>query len=553
MVRNVYCAFFLCFSFVLTAKQGHAGVVDLSLKVVVQDTLEEQMDSETVARFSSLTTQTITEDSLNMIPIKKNPFLQVGDFIKGQVSGVHVQTPSAEPGTFQHILIRGLSGVQFSNRDINDTKATVFVNGVPISIENGFAYDIQLYDYNRIGPATDYLSSIDLSAIKSIEVIKDPIRLAELGPLAANGAIWITTYGGKSGDREISVNGYYGVNTKPAVTPLNAEYENLFRQNFYKRYGTVDDQLRYPGYLSDETNVDFYGASDWKDLYYSTSSLYTVDMSLRGGTDRANFGFFGSHTKNAISSDDTGLKRYNALFNVNMLPFKWFTVSTYLNARRLDRNRNTNLRDRYAEMAYLPDLSTPLAPNKQAYNRYLNHYRNDVVDDNVSSHLQGNIRLGLDILPNLNFSTSFALDYNEGVRDLFYPGTLMETINYMSTYYGYSQRYVFSNKLSFWQDFGENQFTALVGSDYSEDLFRYNFARAYDGPNDYIKLNVVEGNPNEGDYLEPRGDLRVLRYNNKEQFHLHSLYGKLGYAIKDVLAVTALMRWDGSSTVQRDS
>ncbi|MBE8712800.1 SusC/RagA family TonB-linked outer membrane protein [Sphingobacterium hungaricum] len=553
MTRNLFSVFFLILFPLALLGNANKNREDFNY-LIQQDTLEEEIiDSTALAKINVLNSKVLTIDSIDVVPLKKNPFLTIGDMIKGQASGVYVQQPSAEPGTFQNILVRGLSGIQLTNRDINNNRAAVYVNGIPMSLENSFSYDIQLYDYNRIGPATDYASSIDMSSIESIEVIKDPIRLAELGPLASNGAIWITTFGGKSGDREISVNGYYGFNTKPSVSPYNAEYEDMFRQNFYSRYASDDNKLKYPGYLSDSTNVNYYGSSDWQDLYYSTASLYTVDLSLRGGSDRANFGFLGSHTKNAISADDTNLKRYNALFNVNMLPFEWMSVSSYINARRIERNRNRNLRDRYAEMAYLPDLSTPLAPNKNAYANYLGLYEMDAVDDNVTNHLQGNIRLSLDLLPNLNFSTSFALDYNEGIRDLFYPSKLMETINYMSTYYGYTQRFVFSNKLSYWKEFNDNRFTLSVGSDYSEDLYRYNFARAYDGPNDYIKLNVVEGNPNEEGYLEPKGGLRVLRYNNKEQFNLHSIFGKIGYSYKELFEFAAVLRWDGSSTVQRDS
>lgn len=549
MVRIIYyCLLLVSSPFVLFASHSRAHV-----EVLVQQDSIEEVSEEAKAKINTLNTKKLTVDSIDVLVIKNNPYLSVGDYLIGQSAGLYVQRPSAEPGTYQNIVLRGLSSVQFSNRDIPNNQATVYVNGIPLGLENNFAYGIQRYDYNRIGPATDYSASIDLSSIQSIEVIKDPIRLAELGPMAANGVIWITTFGGKSGDREISINSYYGFNTKPSVTPFNAEYEDLFRQNFYSRYGTADDRLKYPSYLSDSTNVNYYGPSDWQDLYYSTASLYTVDMSLKGGSDRANFGFFGSHTKNAISSDNAHLKRYNALFNVNMLPFEWMTVSSYINARRMERGRNRNLRDRYSEMAYLPDLSTPLAPNKNAYSSYLAEYNNSAVDDNVTNHLQGNLKLSLDILQNLNFSSNFSLDYNEGIRDLFYPGTLMETINYMSTYYGYSQRFVFSNKVAYWKQLDKNRLSFNVGSDYSEDLFRYNFGRAYDGPNDYIKLNVVDGSSSSGNYLEPKGELRVLRYNNKERFHLHSLYGKIDYDYDNLIELTALLRWDGSSTVQRDS
>ena len=549
MVRIVYyCLLLVSFPFVLFSKPAHTHIEVL----VQQDTIEE-VSEEAKAKINTLNTRSLTSDSINVLIVQNNPYLSVGDYLVGQSAGLYVQNPTAEPGTYQNIILRGLSSPQFYARDITNNQATVYVNGIPIGHENAFAYDIQRYDYNRIGPGTDYLSSLDISSIKSIEVIKDPIRLAELGPMAANGAIWVTTVGGRSGDRQISVNSYYGFNTKPAVTPFNAQYEDLFRKNFYSKYGTLDDILKYPGYLADSTNLNYYGNADWSELYYSNASLYSVDMKLNGGTDRANFGFFAGHTRNAVSSDQANLERYNAMVNINMLPFEWLKVSTYINGRRLDRDRNKNLRDRYAEMAYLPDLSTPLSPNKAVYGIYTDRYAREAVDNNLTTNFQGNLNLSLDIMDNLNFTTSFSVDYNEGVRDLFYPSTLMETINYMSTYYGYTQRFIFGNKLTYNRLLNDNMFKMTVGSDYSEDLYRYNYARAYDGPNDYIKLNVVEGDKNKGEYLLPQGGLRVLRWNNKEQFHLHSIYSKFDYAVKDLLDFEAVLRWDGSSTVQRDS
>lgn len=123
----------------------------------------------------------------------------------------------------QNIIIRGASTPVFSNEDVNNVRAAIFVNGVLMTSSHNFAYETKLYKYNRIGPETDFLNFVDISAIESIEVVKDPTRLALLGPLAANGAILITTLGGKSGNREISVNSYYGINQKPSITPVNGQ------------------------------------------------------------------------------------------------------------------------------------------------------------------------------------------------------------------------------------------------------------------------------------------------------------------------------------------
>ena len=551
MVKVFYCGVFILLAN-LGFVNAHYRENTLAPASLIQDTLDN-VSAVAKQKINNLNRLGLTIDSIDVKLIKKNPFISVGDYLIGQSAGVFVQAPTAEPGAYQNIIVRGLSSSQFTNRDIVSNQATVFVNGIPLGIENNFAYDIQQYDYNRIGPATDYLSSINLSSIKSIEVIKDPVRLAELGPLASNGAIWITTFQGRSGDKQIAINSYYGINTKPAITPLNAQYEDLFRSRFYSKYGTIDDKLKYPAYLADSTNLNYYGNSDWHELYFNNASLYNMDLSLNGGTDRANFGFIGGYTKNAISSDATKLDRYNLLVNINMLPFEWLNVSSFINGRKMYRGRNTNIRDRYAEMAYVPDLSVPIAPNKSTYTNYRSLYNSSAVDDNITTHLQGFVKVGIDIFENLNFSTNFSLDYNEGIRDLFYPGSLMETVNYMSSYYGYTQRFLFNNKLSYYKDLNDNSsLQVTLGSDYSEDLYRYNFARAYDGPNDYIKLNVVVGDANKSDYLEPKGGLRVLRWNNREQFHLHSLYGKINYSLNS-LELNGVLRWDGSSTVQPDS
>src|SRR5699024_3710559 len=109
-----------------------------------------------------------------------------------------------------------------------------------------------------IGPATNYLADLASDDIASIKVIKDPAALALLGPEAANGAIWVTTKNAHSGSREISVHSYVGFAQKPNVTPVNAAFENTFRQPYYDLYGTTEDRLNYPAYLRDETNKDYY-------------------------------------------------------------------------------------------------------------------------------------------------------------------------------------------------------------------------------------------------------------------------------------------------------
>lgn len=518
------------------------------------DTTEELLSKEALDKFATFRSKLNSIDTVNVKQAQLQTFTNLASIVQAQVAGVYVQRPSGEPGTYQNIVIRGANSPVFDNTAWNDVRPTVFVNGVPMATSHSFSNNIQTYNYSKIGPETDFLNFVDVSAIKHIEVVKDPVQLALLGPLAANGAILITTFGGKSGKREISVNSYYGFNSKPAVTPVNAQYENLFRQPFYSLYNnSLEARQLYPGFLADSTNLNYYGASQWQDEYYRNAPLYSIDLSLKGGSDRANFGFLGSHTKSSSTADRAALDRYNALLNINMLPFSWFRVSAFINGTRTERNRNKNLRDRYAEMGYLPDLSTPLSPNLGLYQNFLRQY-DRAVEDNFTNSVQGSLALSFDILPKLNYTSSLLIDYSDGIRDVFYPSELMSTINYISNYFGYSQRYALTNRLAYNVNLNKNNSLSFyAGVDYMEDLYRYNYARAYDGPNDFIKLNVVTGNPNSGQYLLPVGGLKVYRWYNTEHNRLFSVYGRAGYSYKSIFDVEALVRWDGSSSVQPDA
>ena len=94
---------------------------------------------------------------------------------------------------------------------MSGVQPTIYLNGVPLMLENSYVYDIKQFDINPIGAAANMLAGLDISSIESIEIIKDPLQLAKLGPLAANGAIWITTKDGYYGGENVSI-GVFGRN-----------------------------------------------------------------------------------------------------------------------------------------------------------------------------------------------------------------------------------------------------------------------------------------------------------------------------------------------------
>ncbi|GAA4319615.1 SusC/RagA family TonB-linked outer membrane protein [Compostibacter hankyongensis] len=485
------------------------------------------------------------------------PFSSFQQALKGKVAGLYIQEPSGEPGSEMGMFIRGMPFPFTQHKDIYDAQPTVIVDGVPLIMDHPFAFNIQQYDFNRIGPATNILAAIDLNNIASITVLKDFADAAVYGPRAANGGvILIKTKAPVIGGRKISFNTYFGFVQRPRIYTTNGRYENSFRQPFYEEYATTDDKLNYPLYLRDSTNNAYYGPSDWTDLYYKNAFVRAASASLSSGTDRANFRFSAGNQQTNNTADNTRLDRYNAMFEINMLPVTWLTISSMISAARLERKRNTTLRDRYAEVQYLPDLSYPLPPNKHYYSQYLKEY-DESIDQNLSNVITGYFRLNFKFASDFNFSSNFGFDYNEGLRDIFYPSTLMETVNYVSNYYGYNQRIIFDNTLTFhhsWQQ--KHDLTLEAGEVFQADANKYNYTYAYKGPNDLIKVNMLHSDPSKtAEYLSSKAFDRALinMFLDKQQHHLLSFYGRLAYRYKERLDFSVLLRADGSSSAQPDN
>lgn len=499
------------------------------------------------------------KDTVRLNSVKNVPNLSLQQIIKGNLAGVYVQETTGEPGTEQSLIVRGPSGLMFSKKDFAALQPVIYLNGVPLAKDNTFVYDVQQYDYNRIGPANNLLSQINIDDIESISVVKDPVELAKLGPNAANGAIYITTKQAKGGARSISLNSYFGYVTQPSVYTTNASYEDNFRRPFYDKYATAENQANYPTFLSDKTNSDYYGSSNWSDLYYQNAPTYNANLGISGGTERANFRFFGGATRDAGNADNTGFNKYNLSVSVNMAPFKWLTVSSIVSTTRLDRNRNRSLRDRFAEARYIPDLRVPISPNAINYAAYLEELDKSA-DLNRTTVLNGNLTLAAN-LNRLKFNSSFIFDYSEGLRDYFVPSTLMADVSFVSTYFGYNQRLLFSNAASYDFDLNSNDNKLIVsaGQQFQADTYKYNYTRGYNGPNDFIKIIQVLGNVKKSDgsynedYLNAYPDFYVFRFLDKLQTNLFSVYANASYKYKNLFDFNAIVRRDGTSNGQPDS
>ncbi len=543
-LRWFFKAFLGCFFLVFSPYNLKAEIVTTFQQdsIIPADTARNDIDTSykknTVYLKESATLVQSMGDSIDVKDAVFSPYISIQQLLKGRASGVYVQEKSGEPGVIQNFTIRGISSPVFKNRDIRGVQPMVYIDGIPLITSHPFVYNIQEYDVAPIGPASNLLAGINTDNIQSIEVIKDPAKLAELGPNAANGAIWITLKDVATSYREVTVDSYVGMTVPESVSPTNGHYENQFRNQFYNLYDISETEHSAPRYLNDYSNDNYFGPSNWKESYYQAKPIYKTNLALSSGSANANFRFTMGRTSDAGNADNTSFNKNNVSFLINMVPFEWVKVSTMVSGATTDRTRNRNFHDRYAETQYLPDLSSPIAPNKAVYNKYLEEHEKSI-DDNINNIVRGYIAATINA-GELNFSSRFNFDYNEGIRDVFWPSTIMETVNYISNFFSYNQRLLWNNSLDY--DFSVNdnhKFNLQAFGAVQNDIHRYNYSQAFNGPNDFIKSS------NDSEF-------NTSRFTDREQMRLLSLGGTFNYTYKDIFNAGGTLRYDGSSNVQSD-
>jgi TonB-linked SusC/RagA family outer membrane protein len=110
--------------------------------------------------------------------------------LAGKVAGVHVNSSGGQPGEGSRIVIRGNSSFTGNNEPL------FIIDGVPISNDEDINQDASTVFR---GGTTNRAVDIDPSTIEDIQVLKGAAAMALYGSRAANGAILITTRGGRAG------------------------------------------------------------------------------------------------------------------------------------------------------------------------------------------------------------------------------------------------------------------------------------------------------------------------------------------------------------------
>ncbi|PJF33428.1 MAG: SusC/RagA family TonB-linked outer membrane protein, partial [Phototrophicales bacterium] len=115
----------------------------------------------------------ISNEGMEQIPVAR-----ADEALIGKASGVTIQITDASAGASPTIRVRGIGSITA------DASPLIVVDGVVVD--------------------NDYLGSLDMNDVESVEVLKDAASAAIYGSRGGNGVIMVTTKQGKEGKTRFS-------------------------------------------------------------------------------------------------------------------------------------------------------------------------------------------------------------------------------------------------------------------------------------------------------------------------------------------------------------
>ncbi len=387
------------------------------------------------------------------------PLSSVDQALQGKVAGVQSATFSGQPGANQAVRIRGVGSYSASAQPL------YVIDG--IQINSG--------DLSRATTSTNVLAQLNPDDIESISVLKDAAATSIYGSRGGNGVIVITTKQGKAGKTKFNASAEVGNNKGGDLPaggiPLRAnDWLTLYKEAYTNALVILGNSLS-AAQAAAATSAANYGDgtvdTDWRSLLYKTGTQQQYNVSASGGDAKTQFFISGGLFTQDASTIGEDLKRYSSVINIKhtVSPKIGFEISlqpTYSKQNSFISNSSA-FSSPTMEFYFLRPTSAPFnadgsynidrtsAKNFSSTFNPLYVVANDIHSlDNFSTI--GKATGYYNILPNLKFSTSMGMQYNN-LEEYYYnnkfhgdgAGTNGRSFAYYTRYFLYD----FVNQLNY--------------------------------------------------------------------------------------------------------
>ncbi len=507
--------------------------------------------------------QTKVSGSIAKAPMGELQDFPVSNFdqaLAGKLAGVQVAQTTGEPGRELQIKVRGTGTITAGAEPL------YVVDGVPLE-DGGKANEV-----------------VNMEDIESIQILKDAASASIYGSRGGNGVVLITTKSGKFGKMKVSFNhstGFQEVAKK--IDMMDAyEYASLSKAGHDAAYlqevptGSADDpnSVRAIGYYKTPEELLPYIAgvegltnTDWQDEIYRSAVIQRTNISISGASEKVNYFVSANHSNQEgiiLNSDysKTGLRT-----NLNVESGK-FKIGVNLSPSYTKENR-VSANSPWsgdgivsAALSYSP--SWPVYNPDGSFNYQGNGYwrigtdyqHNEIVNPvalallpkNEIEHynLLSNLFVEYEIINDLKFKSSFAVNYNQYQNEYYRPAELETrgSSNYgrlsnpsarLSTTNIYN--WIIENTLNYNKSFG----------DHSLDLLGGITAQKNSSKLQRIEASATSDTPVNNAIQIVNADQLSDSDSSVSEWSLYSLLARAQYDYKGKYLLSASFRADASS------
>ncbi len=461
------------------------------------------------------------------------PNTNIAQFLQGAVPGLNVGVATNSGGT-PPIAIRGQTTLG-GNRSV-----LIILDGV---------------QYNGS------LSSINPIDIASIDVLKDASSTAVYGAQAANGVILITSKkGGYDKKTQVSFTSAYTIQNPTvgnALRPYNREeFLNSVREGFY------DQAYLAPEYTTPNPDFDIRGVVDatmanpnrsellpndynWADEATNTGSIVENNLSISGGSGKAQYLLSGSFVdqKGFIVNDI--FKRNTVRANLEIRPLDWLKIGLISSGSFVNQdgaepnfgvlNITSPLLVPYDENGnVIPNPTNTVVPNP--FNTFF------VDDKDRNNYLFANVFADVNIpfIKGLNYRLNFGNNgrTSERYTSSQFEGNLAGRVSKRLQHY---YDYTLDNILTYTKSFGKSEISSTLLYGAIERKFDETFVEGVGFSRLNLSFNEL-GN----------ADVRNASSTSNRQT-LNYQMARLNYKLNDKYLLTATVRRDGFSGFARNN
>ncbi|ROI05855.1 SusC/RagA family TonB-linked outer membrane protein [Chryseobacterium sp. G0240] len=478
-----------------------------------------------------------------------------GEMIAGKATGIQATSSNASPGSSPNIRIRGIG--------------TLTAGANPLLVVDGF-------------PLTEgtNLNSIDPNSIASIDILKDAASTAIYGSRGANGVILIQTKEGKKGKLEVTLDSYYGIQTRSDNEKFVNAYDMAIfmkesRDNNYLSKGTnrsaSDDTatriskgatLRelIPDYLTPYLNKQpGLTDNDWYTTVLKPAPISNTSLNILGGSDKTKYSFTGSYLNQKGILIGTDYEKYSGNINLvtsvtDQLKFGVSMSPSYSQGSLFDMvngGRTYNLLQMATTMYpfFAPrDANGNLIISQQIK---VNGATDGALVENPVAIAEmtkrkytlfktfGNVFGEWNFLKDFKYKVSAGGDYTSYEYNFFDPSTVgsyrtaAPDVTTASRTEYITKNYLIENLLTYDKKIGSHTFNAILGQSYQNETSNQTTTLATDFPDNSLE-NISGGTSFKVDL-------------NQYKWTLISYFTRFSYTYNSKYSLMASYRRDGSS------